>query len=80
MSSRLPPTLWNDLKTHAAQYAASDRPLPVDEECERWLLDALASHGLHASERTIEFYSSELCALIEDYRKARTGLTASKSR
>ncbi len=61
--------LWSDLKAYAAEYARSERPPPIDEECENWLREALRRHNLTLPSDAFEFYSNELCALIEDYRR-----------
>ena len=63
-------SLWDEMKTYARQYAASDRPLPVDAECELWLEQIVARslHGMTLQREVFDFYAGELCAMIRDFR------------
>jgi len=63
-------TLWEELKAYAKSYADSDRPLPVDGQCEQWLRALLDRHidARYAAGEAFDFYSAELHAMVEDYR------------
>jgi hypothetical protein len=64
--------LWEDMKAYAADYASSDRPLPVDEECEMWVRGTLRRSGIDSLKPdALEFYVSELCEMIRKQRAAR---------
>jgi hypothetical protein len=62
--------LWNEIKAYAKRYAESNRPLPLDSECEIWLGAIIAARLPDARLRkeAFEFYSVELCAMIADFR------------
>ena len=67
--------LWQRLKFEAQEYAASDRPLPDDNECSetvaRVVKEMMGSIDAISSE-ALEFYSTELCAMAEDLRKQQS--------
>ena len=60
--------IWNEIKQYADEYAASDRPLPLDEECEEWLRALLRRCGTVLTDDAFDFYAAELCRMIEDRR------------
>ncbi len=64
-------TLWDEMKTYAKTYAASDRPLPVDAECERLLQEMIGRNlpEVHFRDKAFEFYAGELCKMINDRRE-----------
>lgn len=65
--------LWDELKAYARDYAATDRSLPIDVECEIWLerllVERLPQTNLNGEVR--RFYTQELCAMITACRAAR---------
>lgn len=63
--------LWGELKRYAWDYAMSDRPLPTDEECAAWLQERLDHDSARLPPQAFDFYTSELCAMIDDYRSGR---------
>jgi hypothetical protein len=65
-------SIWDEIKHYAEQYAESDRPLPLDEDCEQWLRALLRRTGTTLREDAFDFYAAELCAMIEDRRAKRS--------
>jgi hypothetical protein len=63
--------IWDEIKQYADEYAESDRPLPLDEECEEWLRALLRRKGTALPADAFDFYAAELCAMIEDRRAKR---------
>ena len=63
--------VWEELKRYSFEYARSDRPLPIDAECEEWLQAILNRHDIRVTTEAFDFYTSELCAMIEDHRNQR---------
>ena len=63
--------IWDELKQYADKYAESDRPLPTDEECAQWLRSLLRRSDKELPEDAFDFYSTELCAMIEDRRNEK---------
>lgn len=65
--------IWDELKRYAEQYAKSERPLPLDEECDEWLRALLRRSDTALPADAFDFYSAELCAMIEDRRNEKAG-------
>lgn len=66
-------TLWAEIKSYARDYAASDRPLPWDKECQLWL-KAHVFRGLNGDpgrHEAFEFYAQEIKNLIRSIREHR---------
>jgi hypothetical protein len=65
--------LWTEIKAYAKRYAESDRPLPLDAQCEMWLEAIIRSRLVEERLRSeaFEFYAAELCAMIRDFREER---------
>ena len=66
-------TIWQELKAYAQTYADSDRPLPIDSECERWLRQIIQQNvdQVRLRDDAFAFYAAELCAMITDLRRER---------
>lgn len=63
--------VWDELKRYAFEYAESDRPLPIDKDCEDSLQAILDRHDVRVTAEAFDFYTGELCAMIEDHRHKR---------
>ena len=63
-------TLWDEMKAYAKTYAASDRPMPVDADCERLLQEMIVKNvpDAHFRDKAFEFYAVEMCRMISDLR------------
>jgi hypothetical protein len=63
-------SLWDEIKAYARQYAVSNRPLPMDAECELWLERMVGGslRGEPLGREVFDFYARELCAMIRDFR------------
>lgn len=62
--------IWDEIKQYAETYAKSGRPLPLDDECDKWLCALLQRNDATIPDDAFDFYSGELCALIEQRRAA----------
>lgn len=64
-------TLWDEMKAYAKTYAASDRPMPFDAECQRLLQEMIGRNlpDVHFRHKAFEFYAVEMCRMISDLRK-----------
>lgn len=67
-------SLWAEVKAYAKGYAESDRPLPCDEPCRKWLREIIDRHLLYDRQRheAFDFYASELDEMIAGHRRERT--------
>ena len=59
------------MKVYAKTYAASDRPMPVDAECERLLQEMILKNlpDPHLRDKAFEFYAVEMCRMISGLRE-----------
>jgi hypothetical protein len=72
-------SLSNELKAYAVEYARSDRPLPLDDECDDWLRTLLRREQIFLPPDAFDFYSAELCNMVAEYRQKGLSVNATQS-
>jgi hypothetical protein len=63
--------LWDEMREHAQRTAQSAIPLPTVAECAAWLQTAMIRHFVELPKTVLDFYSAELCSMIQELRDER---------